>query len=483
MDRRNKPLIKRIDWFLIILYLIMVTAGWFSICGATYDFNIYDLFSMGSRPMQQVVWIGLAIVIGIIIITIDQKIYEQASPFIYFAMLIVLAATIVLAPNIKGSHSWLVIGPLRLQPAEFAKISTAMMLAFLFNQYEYKLDSLKSYLQVFAIVGAPILLILLQNETGSALVFFTFFLALYREGFNGVFLGLAGTAVVLFVTAMKLSDSLIFGNTQADVWSITMMIAIATMCCIAVYTKKVGKYFWLITIGGTILANIATYIIRFWYPIEYIWANYLLLLWLIGWLLRRSIVRLKKGYLFIAMFSLGSLLFFHSVDYVFDEIMQPHQQMRIKVALGIEDDIKGSGYNVNQSKIAIGSGGLSGKGFLKGTQTKLKYVPEQATDFIYCTIGEEQGFVGSSITLILFALMILRIIFIAERQSSTYARVYAYCVASILLFHVTINVGMVIGIVPVIGIPLPFFSYGGSSLWGFSILLFLLISLDARRIE
>lgn len=476
-------MLRRLDWPTIVLYLLMLIAGWFSICGATYDFDKSALFAVGSRPMMQLIWIATALCLNTLLLSVKSSTYESLSPYLYVATLLLLAATIVLAPDIKGSHSWLVIGPLRLQPAEFAKITTSMALASVLSMQDFKLNTTRGYVWMFCITLLPVLLIIMQNETGSALVFFALFLALYREGFNGVFLGLATSAIVIFVSAIKLSDSYFWEHTPADVWSVSFLLILATLGCILVYVRKTGRYFWSITLGIIGLLYTSGVAIALKMPFNFAILNYIILAGLSVWLIYQAWVRLKIGYIFIMLFALGGLAFFHSVDYVFDEVMQPHQQIRIKVALGVENDPRGSGYNVEQSKIAIGSGGITGKGFLKGTQTKLKYVPEQATDFIFCTIGEEAGFIGSSLVLIAFGILILRIIVIAERQSSRFARVYGYCVASIFLFHIIVNVGMVIGIVPVIGIPLPFFSYGGSSLWGFSILLFILLSLDAHRGE
>ncbi|GAD07569.1 rod shape-determining protein RodA [Porphyromonas crevioricanis] len=481
MKPSNNTILKLLDRPTILLYLALVVAGWFSICGATYDFDTSALFSMGSRPVMQLIWIATAICINGVLLTIDSNTYEVLAPYLYVGMLLLLAVTIVIAPDIKGSHSWLVLGPLRLQPAEFAKITTSMALASVLAMHEFKLSSIKGYTWIFTIVMLPILLIILQNETGSALVFFALFLALYREGFNGVFLGLATSAVVIFVAAIKLSDSYFWGHTPADVWVVSFLIMLATMVSILIYVRKPGQYFWSITVGTIVLLYVGGIALALNMPFNFAIINYVAIAGLSIWLIYRAWTHLRIGYFFIMLFSIGCLGFFHSVDYVFDEVMQPHQQTRIKVALGVEDDPRGSGYNVEQSKIAIGSGGLTGKGFLKGTQTKLKYVPEQATDFIFCTIGEEKGFVGASLVLIAFAALILRILYLSERQTTVFARVYGYCVGSIFLFHLIVNVGMVLGIVPVIGIPLPFFSYGGSSLWGFSILLFIFLSLDARR--
>ena len=436
MMRRHNPsssLFRSIDWVTITMYLILVLFGWLTICGASYNFETGSLFTPGGRPMMQLLWIGLGLFIGVVVLAFDSDTYEVGAPFFYVAMMALLAVTIFIAPDIKGSRSWLVLGPVRLQPAEFAKVATSLTIAWMCNQYDFQFKDNASYLKIFGIILLPVGLILLQQETGSALVFLALFLALFREGFSGIFMGLSFAVAVYFIGALILEDTLWWGETDADLFFVCNSIALALVAILVVVL---------------IILAIREYLFR---------------------------------YALMAVFALSSLGFFYSVSYVFNDILQPHQQVRIKVALGIESDLRGKGYNVDQSKIAIGSGGLTGKGFLKGTQTKLNYVPEQETDFIFCTVGEESGFVGSAALVVFYGIFILRIVALAERQVSRFGRVYGYCVASILLFHLFINVGMVLGLVPVIGIPLPFFSYGGSSLWGFTFLLFILIGMDARR--
>lgn len=470
----------RIDWFTIILYLLLVVAGWFAVCGASYDFDISHLFMMGGRPMMQLLWIGLAVVIGFMVLLMETDIFESLAPVFYAAMLGLLALTILIAPDIKGSHSWLVVGPLRLQPAEFAKVTTALFLAWKLNQNDFVLRGMKAYASTFAIILIPVLLILMQNETGSALVYIAFFLALYREGMSGVFIGIAFCAVLFFVTALKLQGDVWWGHTDAAEWSVVSMAFVIGFFLVRIYTKERGR-FYVVAAGLTAVTYAVAIVLSYFVSVDFVLVAYGLLAALIVWALSMAIKRYVLSYALIAVFALCSVGYFYSVDYVFNKVMQPHQQMRIRVALGIEDDLRGGGYNVDQSKIAIGSGGFMGKGFLKGTQTKLKYVPEQDTDFIFCTVGEEQGFLGSVLLLIGYATLIIRIVALAERQTKVFSRVYGHSVAAILLFHLSINVGMVIGLVPVIGIPLPFFSYGGSSLWGFTLLIFIFLRLDADR--
>lgn len=473
------------DYWVLFIYLIMISYGLLSICGATYDFSSSDLFAVGSRPFMQLIWIGTAFLMAGSIMLLDSAFIERIAPFFYCLMIFLLLVTIFVAPDIKGSRSWLVIGPLRLQPAEFAKVATALTLAWQINKYDFKLNNIKGHILLISIILLPIMLIILQKETGSALVFFVFFLSLYREGFSGIFLILALSLASYFIPTLILEDKIIFGKTEAIGFTLPLLIYVFSSIIFLIYSKKTlifntyCRFIVFLPIAIYALSFLINYFIEF--DISYI--SYVLLGLQIFFFIYIYIRERLSRYLLMLMFSIASIGFYLSVNYVFNNIMQPHQQVRIKIALGIENDIRGKGYNVDQSKIAIGSGGLSGKGFLNGTQTKLSYVPEQATDFIFCTIGEEQGFAGTSFVILLYTALILRLLSLAERQTSVFARVYGYSVASIFLFHIFINIGMVVGLVPVIGIPLPFFSYGGSSMWGFTILLFIFLNLDARRKE
>lgn len=476
----NQSIFRNIDWITVILYGILVLAGAISIYAASYDFDHASIFSFDEFSGKQLRWILLSLVLGTILLLIDTRLYEAYSYPIYGVMLILLTVTIFIAPDIKGSHSWLVIGPMSLQPAEFAKCATALALAKLFSTYNFTLNARPSnYIKALAIIFIPILLILAQKETGSALAYLSLFLVLYREGMSGLVLLAALCAIVFFVVAIKFTETIVMGIPIGEVAVFVMIMAIM-VCMLAVYCKNIigarNTALWFIVSGISA------------------WILSMFDIHLNGTVFFLSVIGVAIVYCIFLMFhakiqrflltigvTIMSVIFLFSVNYVFGEVLEPHQQMRIKVALGIEEDLRGAGYNVNQSKIAIGSGGFAGKGFLNGTQTKLKYVPEQHTDFIFCTIGEEEGFIGTSLVLLLFLILILRIISIAERQPTTFGRVYAYCVASILTFHLVINIGMVIGLCPVIGIPLPFFSYGGSSLWGFTILLFILLRIDAGR--
>lgn len=480
MQHRRSEIWRTIDWVTIVLYILMIAAGWFSICGASYDFGDGGLFGTGGRPGSQLIWMGLSVILIFVILMLDADFYDIYAYPIYGAIILLLIATIFLAPDIKGSRSWLELGPLRLQPAEFAKFATALALARLMDTYGFKLTSARNFCQVLFVILLPMLLIILQKETGSALVYLAFFLVLYREGMSGYILLSGICAVLFFVTTMKFADVTAGITPMGELIVSLFVLSITT---ILIYTERKNTLAVRVILAVSAVAFLAAWGISYATPVNFAYVSIGLVAAMIGYLIFLSLKSWTTHYVFISLFAVGSLCFMYSVDYVFDEILEPHQQIRIRVSLGMEDDPSGAEYNVNQSKIAIGSGGFAGKGFLNGTQTKLKYVPEQDTDFIFCTVGEEQGFVGASLVLLLFCVFILRLIYLAERQRSVFRRVYGYSVASIFFFHLTINVGMVIGLTPVIGIPLPFFSYGGSSLWGFTILLFIFLRLDAARGE
>ncbi len=479
MSSNEQSILKSLDWFTIALYLIMTIYGAISIYAAKYNFEDASLFSFATFSGKQFCWIILALCLGGSILLIDRQFYEAYAYPIYGCMILLLVLTIFVAPNIKGSHSWISLGPVSLQPAEFAKFATALALAKLFSTYGFSLNTPKNMAIAAGIIILPILIIIMQNETGSALVYTSFVFVLYREGMSGLVLFAGLTAVVIFVIALKYSTVPFMGITLGEFCVFIIIMAIIVgMLYIYCKSRTATRNVLLGYLGAGALALGAHYLgfdingHLFFFPV--IIGSLMYLAW--------EFIRINNNRLLTTIiFAIAGICLLFTVNFAFNEVLKPHQQMRIKVALAIEDDVRGQGYNVNQSKIAIGSGGLFGKGFLQGTQTKFGYVPEQHTDFIFCTIGEEQGFVGSVAVLALFVCMILRIITIAERQHTAFARVYAYCVASILIFHLSINVGMVLGLCPVIGIPLPFFSYGGSSLWGFTTLLFILLRIDASR--
>ena len=482
MELRNTEtnVFRSLDWTTVILYIILVTMGAISIYAASYDFDNASLFDLNEFSGKQILWIGLSLIVGTVILFLDYRIYKTYAYPIYIGILLLLLLTIFIAPNVKGSHSWLVLGPVSIQPAEFGKFATALALAKLFDGYNFSLNTkISNYFRALIIIFLPICLILLQKETGSALVYISLIFVLYREGMSGMVLFSILCAISFFVIAVKFTEPLLLNIPIGEFVVFVIILSIFALMLIF-YCKDIIVAKNVIIgylVAGVIVAilNVCGVIIN----------GTVFFITLLAAAIIYSLIALYHHRISKLLISIGfaiiSVIFLFSVNYVFGNILEPHQQLRIKVALGIEDNIMGAGYNVNQSKIAIGSGGIVGKGFLNGTQTKLKYVPEQHTDFIFCTIGEEEGFIGTTIVLIIYLTLILRLIYIAERQRTAFERVYAYCVVSILIFHLAINVGMVIGLCPVIGIPLPFFSYGGSSLWGFTILLFILLRLDAAR--
>ena len=478
---RKHGIFRSVDWWTVVIYLALLTFGWLSVCGASYNYGDADLFSLSARSGMQIVWIGTSLVLAAVLLLLDDRLYDTFAYVIFGVFLLLLFATIFNTHSIKGSRSWLVLGPLRLQPAEFAKFATALALAKFMGTYGYDINKSKDFLKTLAFILLPMLFIVLQRETGSALVYLSFFLMFYREGMTGSVL-FAGVAMVLyFVIGIRFADTMMwYTPTSVGYFVVFLLIQIFSSVLIGVYCRDWQKALNClgVCLGVTLVCTLfSLYVV----PFNLFWVQLSLCLLLIVYLLWQAIRTHVPSYLWILGFAVGSLVFFNSADYALNHVLEKHQRTRINVLLGMEEDLKGAGYNVHQSEIAIGSGGLEGKGFLNGTQTKLKYVPEQDTDFIFCTVGEEQGFVGAAGVLVLFLALILRLILLAERQPKPFGRIYGYCVLSIFLFHVFINVGMVLGLMPVIGIPLPFFSYGGSSLWGFTFLLFIFLRIDAGR--
>jgi rod shape determining protein RodA len=398
--------------------MIMVTLGWFNIFAAVYDDQLKkSIFDVSLNSGKQLMWIGTTVILIMIILVVDYKFYDSFAYIIYGLFLFLLIFVLLFARDIAGSRSWLELGPLRIQPAEFAKFATALGLAKYLSETQAKLNNLKTYISVGALIFIPMVLIFM-GDRGISLVFTSFVLVLYREGLTPFPIVLAIICAALFILTLLVPQLYLLSG-----------IAIVGVIII-LFSQKTFKKISIIVAGMLIVMSVV-----------------------------------------------------YSVDYVIDNLLQPHQQNRIKALVDPDADPLGYGWNVTQSKIAIGSGGLVGKGFLQGTQTKFDFVPEQSTDFIFCTIGEEHGWTGSLIVIGLFIILLQRIIYLAERQKSRFARVYGYSVACIIFFHFVVNIGMTIGLVPVIGIPLPFFSYGGSSLWSFTILLFIFLKLDAHRMQ
>lgn len=412
----QRGLFFNVDWFVILTYLILCIIGWFNIHAAVYDPSNPSIIDLDTNYGKQLIFIISAIIIGFVILLLDSKFFSTFSPIFYGVSILLLILVLIIGRNVGGNQAWIPIGSFRLQPSEFAKFSTCLLLAKYLSSGTIKVQDLRTQIISAVIILFPTALILLQPDAGSALTFTSLILVLYREGLSGYFLIIEGLSILLFVLTVLYNKYLVLG-------------------------------------GVFLFAGLLIYFYR---------KN------------RKIITITGVGVLF-------SILFIFSVDFAYNQILKPHQRNRIDLILGKVNDPRGIGYNLNQSKIAIGSGGLWGKGYLQGTQTKYDFVPEQSTDFIFCTVGEEWGFAGCFVVIGLYLFLLLRIVNIAERQRSSFARIYGYGVASILFFHVFINIGMTIGIIPVIGIPLPFLSYGGSSLWSFTILLFILLKFDSNR--
>ena len=489
--RKAPSLWRQIDWITIFIYVVLLGLGWMSVCGACYDFDqAAGVLDFSTRSGMQVIWIGTSLLLAFLILMVDDRHIESFSYIIYIFFLALLFVTPFLAHDTKGSLSWIKLGSNSIQPAEFAKAGVSLCLAKVMSTYGFDVRKWHDLIICFVLIGLPMGLIVMQKETGSALVYTALFLMLYREGMPGFLLFTVLSAIVYFVVGLRYADMPLWDVEQISLGHalVMLLIQVFTIGLIRFASpsrgegKKSSLRLWRLAAYLFSLDMVAILVARFVHPFNAVWvmaiACGMTALWLFYLSLRDRIL----SYGLIALFALGSIGFFYSASFVMNKVLQPHQQTRIQVLLGLKDDPRGVGYNVIQAKIAIGCGGLEGKGFLCGTQTKLKYVPEQDTDFIFCTVGEEEGFVGCAVVLLLFLTLILRLMHLAERQPYTFGRVYGYCVLSIFLFHVFINVGMVLGLTPVIGIPLPFFSYGGSSLWGFTILLFIFLRIDAGRV-
>jgi rod shape determining protein RodA len=461
-----------LDWITVSIYLAMMFIGWINIYAAVYNEEHKSIFDFSQQYGKQLIWIFAAIFIAMLMINVDSKFFVTFSFPIYIIVILVLLLVLFIGTEINGARSWIQIGSFSLQPSEFMKMATSLAIARYISSYNFKMHNWKSLLTLAGIIFVPVGLIFLQNDTGSAIVFGVFLLVLYREGLNGIVLFFTFLIVLVFILTMIL-DPLIT----------VLILTVAAFLINYLLRKKVNRN--LIGMGVFTSIFLICWLINYLFqgdvpPVYFmliaaVLSSTVFFLWALM-LHKRSLAILIGIYL-------GCVLFTVSVDYVFHNIMEDHQRNRINELLGIQDDIHGAGYHVNQSKIAIGSGGFFGKGFLQGTQTKFDFVPEQSTDFIFCTVGEEWGFIGTLTVVGLFLGLLMRLIFLAERNHSKFSRVYGYCVATILFFHFAVNIGMTIGLAPVIGIPLPFFSYGGSSLWSFTLLLFVFLRLDASRFE
>ena len=471
MNSRSNNLLANIDWVSILLYLLLVLIGWLNIYAAVYDENHSSIFDISQKYGKQLIWIGAAFVLAFLVLLTDSKFFTTFSMVIYGIMIFLLIAVLFFGTETKGARSWFEVGDFRIQPAEFAKFATNLAIAYVMSRHNFKVMRFSSLLTIGLILALPSGLIILQNDTGSALVYSSFILVLFREGLHGSILLLCFVAAAIFIMALLYSP-----------FTVLLVIIGGTLIAFYYYRHDIRELFQIILFIG---CGFGLFVLIKW-MFKLLISDYYMLLTVYVITSITAIYPIYKRkmknmitLLLISWLCVGAA---PSVNYAFDHL-QPHQQDRINELLGIRVDPKGTGYNVTQSKIAIGSGGLLGKGFLQGTQTKLNFVPEQSTDFIFCTVGEEWGFVGSTFIIVLLAVFILRIIKLAERQRSSFSRIYGYGVASILFFHVAVNIGMTIGMAPVIGIPLPFFSYGGSSLWSFTILIFIFLRLDANRLQ
>ncbi|MDR2127009.1 MAG: rod shape-determining protein RodA [Prevotellaceae bacterium] len=467
---RQQNILQTLDWKTITVYLILVCAGLICIYSSVYNNEHPSIFDMSQRYGMQIIWIATAFVIALFILCLDIKIFTVLSIPLYLLTLCLLIFVLVSGLEVNGSRSWLSIGSIRIQPAEFMKIATALMAAYVISEHGFKINSMTNIIKMLIIFIAPIGLILMQKDTGSALVFSSFMIMLYREGMSGwIIIGLLYLSI-LFIVSLLLPAF----ETICILTALSMLIYIILNFNILWKSIKITFVFFIGLIFAVFIRNEADIKMETQYLIL-IYAAIFLSILLISYKGRISKL------LFVAIFFFSSVFISFSVDYVFNNFLKQHQKDRIEDMLNMKVDLQGTGYNVHQSKIAIGSGGLFGQGFLQGTQTKFNFVPEQSTDFIFCTIGEEFGFIGCLIVISLYLLLLFRIIIIAERQRFAFTRIFAYCTFGILFFHFIVNVSMTIGLIPVIGIPLPFLSYGGSSLWAFTIMLFILLKLDTKR--
>jgi rod shape determining protein RodA len=467
--QKNSSILNRLDWVTVILWAVMMIMGWLNIYAAVYNEQHTSIFDLSQRYGKQLLWVIAAVVLAVFVLVTDNKLYFFFAWFIYGFFLFMLVLVLVAGKEINGARAWFEVGPFSIQPSEFAKFATGLALASFLNS-RGQTGGMGVMITSIAIIMAPVLLIALQPDMGSVVTYFAFFIVLFREGLSIHFFISAILALALFLLV------LLFGNVPVAIGLI--VVALIVLLVFSGYALTLRALGVLLVAGavsyaaGHYLAGLGTGIIIIiavvLAGVVYAWYVY-----------RRRLANPAVIYAFL----LGGLLYLFTVDYVFHNVLQPHQQTRISIMLGMEADPYGEGYNLNQSLISIGSGGFAGKGYLNGTQTKFKFVPEQSTDFIFCTVGEEWGFIGSTVVIGLYVWLLLRLVMLAERQRTTFVRAYGYSVFALFLVHFFINIGMTIGVMPVIGIPLPFFSYGGSSLWGFTILLFVFLRLDAARSE
>ena len=463
---------KSVDWALVVTYLLLILIGWANIYASIHSDGPASIFDYNFRSGKQFVWILTALgLAALILFVVNAQLWESASIPLYLGVLCLLVAVIFLGVEVKGSRSWFEFGPIRFQPAEVSKITTSLLLATLMSQVNFRITRFKDFLLTALILGIPMVVILAESETGSALVYVGFIFVMYREGFSGWWIFCIGMAALLFILTLTASP-----------YVSILVLAGVLLLCNGLESNKIGVAFWIFS-GVLLILCLLPWIFGKFSPesfVSKINPLYILVGICVAAVLYLMIVGYRSRHRFLSMSALGliaGMALVFSTEFIFNNILQDHQRKRIEVLLGMKEDPAGVGYNVNQSMIAIGSGGLHGKGFLGGTQTTFGFVPEQSTDFIFCTVGEEWGFLGCLVVISLYVFLISRIIMDAEKSRKAFTRIYGYCVASCIFMHLFINIGMTIGIMPVIGIPLPLLSYGGSSLWAFTVLIFIFIAL------
>ncbi len=469
---RQSNIFAKLDWITVGIYFALIILGWINIYAAVYNEEHSSIFDMSQRYGKQVLWIFAAIVLAYAVVVIDIRFYNYFAYVIYLLMILFLLAVLIFGTDVHGARSWFTIGDLRIQPSEFSKFATVLAVSKFISSYNINIKSFKHLAIALMLIALPPLMIIAQPDAGSAMVYASFMLILYREGAPRIILVLFFLLPILFILTLVLSP---------DLMLVALIIASFISYIILFKNHKALLPVAAIISVVTGLIYLINHFLRLNFSSYFIVLGFLLI---VGAMFIFVSYKQKMPYLaVIIILFFSSVAFTRSVDFVFHNVMKEHQRQRVNIMLGIDSDPLGVGYNVNQSKIAIGSGGFFGKGFLQGTQTKYDFVPEQTTDFIFCTVGEEWGFVGTFILVILFTALVLRMLMLAERQRLAFARIYGYGAVAIIFFHIAINIGMTIGLFPVIGIPLPFFSYGGSSLWAFTILLFILITIDAQRLD
>lgn len=463
---------KSVDWALVVTYLLLILIGWVNIYASIHSDGPASIFDYNFRSGKQFVWILTALgLAALILFVVNAQLWESASIPLYLGVLCLLVAVIFLGVEVKGSRSWFEFGPIRFQPAEVSKITTSLLLATLMSQVNFRITRFKDFLLTALILGIPMVVILAESETGSALVYVGFIFVMYREGFSGWWIFCIGMAALLFILTLTASP-----------YVSILVLAGVLLLCNGLESNKIGVAFWIFS-GVLLILCLLPWIFGKFSPesfVSKINPLYILVGICVAAVLYLMIVGYRSRHRFLSMSALGliaGMALVFSTEFIFNNILQDHQRKRIEVLLGMKEDPAGVGYNVNQSMIAIGSGGLHGKGFLGGTQTTFGFVPEQSTDFIFSTVGEEWGFLGCLVVISLYVFLISRIIMDAEKSREAFTRIYGYCVASCIFMHLFINIGMTIGIMPVIGIPLPLLSYGGSSLWAFTVLIFIFIAL------